>query len=239
MACTTRDHTHYLSALNAENKNYGLRDKLLIKSTQGDYTKTFLMPWEGFAIEAKDQLAKTVVSYKQNIRIINKTSNKFWSYKDEHGNLNLDKNGKPVKKLRQQTKGDSWAIRKSLHKETVSGLYNIKTPKGKIATSVRTALSEIKNEKHLAKITDEHIRDVILPNHLNNYLDEKGNHKYDLAFSDEGIEDLNKNIEALNNGKKHQPIYKVKSLYLIQCFTISKCHHALILLAQLYHSLEL
>jgi len=222
VACTTRDHTHYLSALNAENKNYGLRDKLLIKSHQGDYTKTFLMPWEGFATEAKNQLEKTVVSFKQNLRVINKTTNKFWSYKDENGNLNLDKNGKPVKKLRKQTKGDSWAIRKSLHKETVSGLYDIETPKGKIATSVRTALFEIKNQKHLAKITDERIREVILPNHLKNYLDEKGNPKYDLAFSEEGIEDLNKNIVSLNNGKKHQPIYKVKMYEVGSKFPISE-----------------
>lgn len=222
VACTTRDHTHYLSALNAENKNYGLRNKLLIKNNQGDYTKTFQMPWEGFATEAKDHFEKTVVSFKQNIRVINKTSNKFWSYKDENGNLNLDRHGKPLKKLRKQTKGDSWAIRKSLHKETVSGLCKIKTPKGKIATSVRTALSEIKNEKHLSKITDERIREVILPNHLNNYLDEKGNPKYDLAFSDEGIEDLNKNIVALNNGKKHQPIYKVKMYEVGSKFSISE-----------------
>lgn len=222
VACTTRDHTHYLSALNAENKNYGLRDKLLIKRNQGDYTKTFKKPWEGFAIEAKNQLEKTVVSFKQNLRVINKTTNRFWSYKDENGNLNLDKNGKSVKKLRKQIKGDSWAIRKSLHKETVSGLYNIKTPKGKIATAVRTALFEIKNEKHLAKITDERIRDVILPNHLNNYLDEKGQPKYDLAFSEEGIEDLNKNIIALNNGKKHQPVYKVKMYEVGSKFSISE-----------------
>ena len=221
VACTTRDHTHYLSALNAENKNYGLRDKLLIKSNQGDYTKTFLMPWEGFATEVKNQLEKAIVSFKQNLRVINKTTNKFWSYKDENGNLNFDKNGKPVKKLKKQTKGDSWAIRKSLHKETVSGLYNIKTSKGKIATAVRTALSEIKNEKHLAKITDERIKEVILPNHLKNYLDEKGQPKYDLAFSAEGIEDLNKNIIALNNGKKHQPIYKVKMFEVGSKFTIS------------------
>ena len=163
-----------------------------------------------------------MISYKQNLRVINKANNKFWSYKDENGNLNLDKSGKPIKKLRKQTKGDNWAIRKAMHKETVSGKYNIETPKGKIATAVRGSLADIKNEKHLAKITDPQIREVILPNHLKNYVDEKGKIKYDVAFSDEGIEGLNRNIVALNNGKKHQPIYKVKFFEVGSKFSISE-----------------
>ena len=210
VACTTRNHTHYLGALNAENKNYSLRDKLLIKNKQGDYTKSFQHPWGNFTIDAKNNLEKAIISFKQNTRVINKTNNTYWSYKDENGKLNVDKNGKPVKKLRKQIKGDNWAIRKSLHKETVSGLYNIETAKGKVATSVRTHLSSIKNEKHLAKVTDKNIKEVILPNHLNNYLDEKGKPNYELAFSEEGIEDLNNNIKFLNNGKTHHSIFKVK-----------------------------
>lgn len=222
VACATRNHTHYLSALNAEKQNYSLRNKLLIKNKQGDYTKHFQMPWNNFSSDTKNHLEKTVVSFKQNLRVINKTNNKFWSYKDENGNLNLDKKGKPVKKLRKQTKGDNWAIRKPMHKETVSGLYNIDTPKGKIATAVRTALAEVKSEKHLAKITDKRIREIILPNHLKNYIDEKGKPKYDLAFSQEGIEDLNKNIFEFNENKKHQPIYKVKMFEIGSKFSISE-----------------
>ncbi len=222
VACCTRNHIHYLSALNAEKKNFSLRDKLLIKSEQGDYTKVFQMPWQDFAVEAKNNLEKTVISFKQNLRVINKASNKFWSYKDENGNLNLDKNGKLIKKLRKQTKGENWAIRKAMHKETVSGIHNLNTPKGKIATAVRGSLSDIKNEKHLAKITDKHIKKVILPNHLKNYVDDNGKIKYDLAFSSEGIEDLNKNITVLNNGKTHQPIYKVKFYEIGSKFSISE-----------------
>ncbi|QLE01488.1 CRISPR-associated protein Csn1 [Galbibacter sp. BG1] len=210
VACCTRSHIQYLSALNAENKNYALRDKLLIKNDQNHYTKIFQMPWENLPTEAKVQLETIVVSFKQNLRVINKANNKFWSYKDEKGNLNIGKDGKPKKKLRKQTAGDNWAIRKSLHKETISGLYNLKTPKGKIATAVRSSLSGIKNEKHLAKITDKQIRDVILSNHLKNYKDEKGKINFEAAFNEEGIEDLNKAIIYLNNCKKHQPIRKVK-----------------------------
>jgi CRISPR-associated endonuclease Csn1 len=222
IACTTRDHTHYLSALNAEKENYSLKNKLLIINKEGHFTKYFQMPWNGFAADAKNKLEKTIISFKQNIRIINKTNNKFWSYKDENGHLNIGKDGKPKKKLRKQTKGDNWAIRKALHKETVSGLYNIDTPKAKIATSVRTLLSEIKNEKHLNKITDKRIREVILPNHLEKYLNENGEPRYDIAFSQEGVEDLNKNIVALNQGKKHQPIFKVKMYEVGSKFSISE-----------------
>ncbi|AFU67332.1 CRISPR-associated protein Cas9/Csn1, subtype II [Psychroflexus torquis ATCC 700755] len=222
VACTSRNHTHYLSALNAENKNYSLRDKLVIKNENGDYTKTFQIPWQGFTIEAKNNLEKTVVSFKKNLRVINKTNNKFWSYKDENGNLNLGKDGKPKKKLRKQTKGYNWAIRKPLHKETVSGIYNINAPKNKIATSVRTLLTEIKNEKHLAKITDLRIRETILPNHLKHYLNNKGEANFSEAFSQGGIEDLNKKITTLNEGKKHQPIYRVKIFEVGSKFSISE-----------------
>ncbi|WP_347374093.1 type II CRISPR RNA-guided endonuclease Cas9 [Aequorivita sp. Q41] len=222
VACCTRNHNHYLSALNAEKKNYGLRDKLLIKNENDHYTKAFQMPWQGFTTDAKNQLEKTVISFKQNLRVINKANNKFWSYNDENGKLNLDKNGKPIKKLRKQTKGDNWAIRKAMHKETVSGKYNIETPKGKIATAVRGSLADIKNEKHLAKITDPQIRELILPNHLKNYEDEKGEINFDVAFSDEGIEDLNKNIITLNNGKNHQPIRKLKFFEVGSKFSISE-----------------
>lgn len=222
VACSTRNHNHYLSALNAEKKNYGLRDKLLIKNEQDDYTKAFQLPWQGFTTEAKDQLEKIIISFKQNLRVINKSNNKIWSYRDESGKLNLDKNGNPIKKLRKQTKGDNWAIRKAMHKETVSGKIDIDTPRGKVATAVRDSLSSIKNKKHLAKITDPQIRDVILPNHLKNYMDEKGNINFAEAFSDEGIEDLNKNIISLNNGKKHHSIHKVKFFEIGTKFPISE-----------------
>lgn len=218
VACCTRNHTHYLSALNAENKNYALRDKLLIKNVQGDYTKAFQMPWQGFTTEVKNHLEKTVISFKQNLRVINKANNKFWSYKDEKGNLNLDKNGKPVKKLRKQTKGDNWAVRQPLHEETISGKVKlpwVKSEKGKYTYATRKPLDKSFNLKKIEKITDTGIQKILI-----NYLtqdkfqevNQKGKISYnsELAFSQEGLEDLNLNIEKFNNGKSHKPIYKVR-----------------------------
>ncbi|MCF6307284.1 MAG: CRISPR-associated protein Csn1 [Flavobacteriaceae bacterium] len=262
IACCTKKHTNYLGALNAEKKNYGLRDTLLIKSKEDHYTKHFLMPWNGFTTEAKNQLEKIVISFKQNTRVINKTNNKTLQW--------VEKEGKWKKQLVLQTKGDNWAIRKPMHKETVSGKVILKREKGEItfnkaienwkmivdksiknkvkgafvlfdndlkkvkthfknnpikiddkeikkilvyenieATATRTVLTDKFTRKHLESITDTGIQ-KILENHIKNYIDDKGKEQFDLAFSPEGVEELNKNILVLNNGKKHQPIFKVR-----------------------------
>jgi len=159
------------------------------------------LPWDGFSNEVKINLEKTIVSFKQNLRVINKANNKTWQWVDEKGKL--------VKKLVKQTKGNNWAIRKPMHKETVSGIYDIKTPKGKIATSTRVSLSNITTDKIFDKITDESIKSIF-KKHLEHYRNEKGVLNYDDAFDDVGIEKLNDNVIEYNNGKFHQPILKVK-----------------------------
>lgn len=66
--------------------------------------------------------------------------------------------------------------------------------------------------KIIGSITDTGIQ-RILKNHLREYIIViNDNEKYDTenAFSFAGIKELNKNIEKLNNGKNHQPIYKVR-----------------------------
>ncbi len=265
IACCTRDHAHYLSALNAEKENYGLRDKLLFKSSGGHYTKTFLLPWPTFPVDAKTNLERAIVSFKQNMRVINKANNKTWQWVP-------DKNGGFKKELVKQTKGDSWAIRKPLHKETLYGAVSIKRIKKGVstlnyyldkpdlivdkqikkkvnylhesflgdlkkikkhlrehplkinrkevdkikvyewtegATATRTPLSDKLTRKQLESITDSGIQEI-LNNHVRNYLDKEGKEQFDLAFSQEGIEDLNANIVQLNNEKRHKPIYKVR-----------------------------
>src|SRR5699024_6485587 len=77
------------------------------------------------------------------------------------------------------------------------------------ADAIRKELSEISTRKHLESITDLSIQ-RILEKHLENHIDEKGKERFDLAFSPEGIAAMNKNIKALNNGKDHQPIYRVR-----------------------------
>ena len=271
VACCTKKHTNYLSSLNSEKENYSLKSSLLIKNKQGDFTKHFQLPWVNFSSEAQENLEKIVISFKRNLRIINKTNNKTWQWIAQE-------NGSYKKELVQQkgpgnsTNKTNWAIRKPMHKETVSGLVKIKRIKkgesnllnyldkpalildkliknkvkslafifdndlkkikkhlkenpilieGKkitkikvfewtsSATATRVALTEKFTKKHLDVVTDSGIR-IILKNHLKNYVDDKQKERFDLAFNTDGLDDLNNNINALNNGKKHHPIYKVR-----------------------------
>ncbi|GMQ27857.1 type II CRISPR RNA-guided endonuclease Cas9 [Algoriphagus confluentis] len=290
IACATRDHVNYLNNEHALGKKYkgkdemqarrfDLRNKLCFKKKNGqsqdNYEWIFTKPWDTFTQDAKENLDRIVVSFKQNLRVINKTSNKYLNFKDEKGNLRVDNHGNPIKALTRQTKGDAWAIRKAIHKDTVSGLVNLRVVKSvslsmaldkptnildkglkkKIAELIkmnydkklllkyfkdrnykfegrdisklevyffeedlaasRVNLDTSFNEKKIRSITDTGIQKILLA-HLAKYegvQDEKGKviPAESLAFTPEAIEEMNKNIRFLNDGKFHQPIYKVRT----------------------------
>lgn len=263
IACTTRNHTHYLHSLNSQKENFSLKEKLLIKNSKGAFTRYFQMPWSGFPSDVKHILERTIISFKQNLRVINRSNNTYKKWVKQP-------DGSYRKELVKQ-KGKNFAIRKQMHKETVSGKVQIKqlrkTPvsiyntledwhlivdkkikedvknlmkkyddnvkkvkshlkkhplvlNGKVikkvkvyemveATATRTALSSDFKEKHLESVTDSGIR-KILRNHVVKYKTDKGKLDFPSAFSPEGIDAMNKNIQELNGGKRHQPIYKVR-----------------------------
>lgn len=71
--------------------------------------------------------------------------------------------------------------------------------------AVRKPLDATFDEKKIKEsITDTGIQKILL-NHLRS---KEG--KADLAFSAKGIEEMNRNLSQLNDGKGHQPIYKVR-----------------------------
>ncbi len=212
IACATIDHINFMNNEHALKKGkskdekqklrYDLRNNLCYKKYNDDskenYKWIFYKPWETFTYEAKEGIEKIIVSFKQNIRVINKATNYYEKY--------VVKNGEKKKELVEQ-KGNNWAIRKPMHKDTVSGkvnLYWCKTPKGKILTASRKSLDTSFDSKTIESITDTGIQKI-----LKNYLKSKGENP-ELAFSPEGIEDLNNNIKNYNDGKQHQPIYKVR-----------------------------
>ncbi len=288
IACATRDHINLLNNKHAKsNERFDLNRKLrkfekvsyLDKKTnqqvEKEVPKDFLKPWDNFTVNTRNSIENIVVSFKKNLRVINKTSNKYEKW--------VDKDGKKVKEFVPQTKGDSWAIRKPMHQETVAGLIKLRRTKtvslnnaideaenitdkslkqqikklikggldkkkitkhfkdlnnqwndkniskveiyywevdeqdnGINATS-RVSLDASFNEKKIESITDTGIQKILL-NHIRtekhqNQKDEKGKEIAPelLAFSPEGIEEMNKNIVALNNGKIHQPILKVRT----------------------------
>jgi CRISPR-associated endonuclease Csn1 len=279
IACLSRTHINYLNNLNAKEDDdraikHELRNKICYKTKpdeKGNYKWLFRKPWETFTQETKNQLLQTIVSFKQNTRVINKTVNKYQKFE-------ADSNGILKKQLVKQTKGENWAIRKPMHAETVSGKVFLKRIKenpvainavlenlgiivdkdvrkqlrerakhyknnldglkkylktnpvqieGKVidkilvyetieATATRKTIDTSFDKKKLEKITDLSIQKILF-NHLEqskfqNVLDENGKKiaSHEVAFNSDGIDDLNKNIKKLNNGKDHQPIKKVR-----------------------------
>ena len=211
IACTTREHINYINNQHALEKGKDkkekqeerdkVRERLCIKKynnrSEGNYSWIFKKPWDTFTQEVRAALEGIVVSFKQNLRVINKATNYYERWVEE--------NGKLIKKMVKQ-EGTNWAIRKPLHKETVSGKITLEREKvsgGKILTATRKTIDSTFTEKVIEGITDTGIQKILL-----NYLKFKKNPE--IAFSPEGLEELNKNIALYNDGKPHKPIYKVR-----------------------------
>ncbi len=142
IACLTRNHINYLNNQNAIEKGKSKSEKeksridlkhLLCDKTKpdanGNYQWVFKKPWANYTQDARLNLEGIIVSFKQNQRVINKTLNKYESYKDENGNLRIGKDGKLHKEYIKQTQGINWAIRKPMHQETVAGAIVLSSEK--------------------------------------------------------------------------------------------------------------
>jgi len=279
IACATRSHINYLNNESAlgkdkkeakEKKRYDLKHKLCFKKynddTKKNYTWAFHKPWETFTKETRETLQSIIISFKQNLRVINKTTNHYQVFKK-------DETGKVVKESVKQTKGENWAIRKPMHKDTVSGLVQLKFKKTVSLSAaldiretitdkeLRKQINELVNqnydkkklikffknqdyksqERDISKVevfywdnnnvasrvkiddsfTSDKIKSItdlsiqkIMFNHLAKYTkgeSSKITEQPEFAFSADGIDEMNKNIKELNNGKNHQPIYKVRT----------------------------
>lgn len=274
IACTTRNHVYLLNneaakPQNKENRyqlSHKLRryEKVMINGEERSVPKEFIKPWETFTQDAHAVLNNIIVSFKQNLRVINKTVNYYQHFE----------NGKKV--FKKQEKGDNWAIRKSMHKDTIFGEVNLrfkktvslkdalKNPKSIVEKELKKKVIELladgKNAKAIKKYFEEN-KDIwtevtsskievyyfsqeIKNKHgeikehyfasrksLDTSFDEKKikssitdtgiqkillahltakNNDPQLAFSPDGIDEMNRNIQKLNSGKNHQPISKVR-----------------------------
>ena len=273
IACASRSHINYLNNESAKSTSkdlrYDLKQKLCFKTKpdeNGNYKWKFIKPWDTFTQDAKHTLSTTIVSFKQNLRVINKTSNWYQRWEKQT-------DGSLKKVFVKQESGDHWAIRKPMHKETVTGLVKLrfkktvqlsaaldqweliveKSLKNQIRTLVkqgfdkiklrkffreledkwdgkeiskvevyyfenemvasRTSVNEAYNTNFIKSITDTASQKIML-NHLEKYNEGKVGkiiEHPELAFSPDGLDEMNKNIVQLNDGKFHQPIYKVRS----------------------------
>ena len=269
IACATRSHISFLNneyaLADKKDLRYDLRNKLCAKKyndeNKQNYKWTFNKPWETFTQDSKEILLKTIVSFKKNIRVINKTVNHYQKIED----------GKKI--MVKQTNGVNWAIRKPMHKDTVAGAVTLKLKKiVQLSTAIdqwemisnkslkskikclinenydkkkiikffkdldykwnelniskveiyfidssniasRTVLNESFNSSKIENLTDKGIQKILLK-HLSKYniVNDKKEilEQPELAFSQDGLDELNKNVIELNNGKFHFPITKVR-----------------------------
>ena len=280
IAFTTRSHVALLSNESALDKDEKIRYDLQMKLRKRELWRSgdgkdhykftdFIEPYDGFQKDVQETLENIIVSFKQNLRVINKSNNRSIRYVD----------GK--KQMVRQTKGDNWSIRKSLHKATVFGEINLRRKKFVNLTyalqhiddivekdlrarlreltqtgqdekqikkyfasepdvwadvnlkrievfyftkdtndhfyAVRAALSENFTADYIrSKVTSESIQRILLA-HL-----ERCHNEPKLAFSPDGIEQMNANIQTLNNGVPHKPIYKVRTYEKAEKFAVGQ-----------------
>lgn len=274
IACANRSIVNYLNNESASGINkisrYDLQRLLCNKVTDGEGYKWIInKPWTSFTQDVYSVLTGIIVSFKQNLRVINKSTN-YYQRKE---------NGKTI--ISKQDKGDCWSIRKSLHKETVFGEVNLrkektvalneallnvrlvvdKELKRKLAEFIRQGWKERQimryfeehkdiwqdinlkkipvyyftkdtKERYFAsrksldanfdkKTIEDNITDTGIQKILLKHLEvEGGNPK--IAFSPEGIERMNKNVQELNGGISHKPIYKVRKYEKAEKFAVGQ-----------------
>lgn len=169
IACATRNHVNYLSNESASKKakisRYDLQRLLCEKSrtdANGNYKWIIKKPWDTFTQDAKEALDKIVVSLKQNLRVINKTTNVYQHF-DAGGNRVYEK----------QKAGDSWAIRKPMHKDTVFGVVNLRrvkyvrlsvaldTPAMIVDKKVKNKIFELQSYKYDKKRIERYFKENI------------------------------------------------------------------------------
>lgn len=276
IACATRNIVNLLNNESAKHDarttRYDLQRTVCHKQKtdgNGNYKWLVNMPWKTFPDDVYVSLSQIIVSFKQNLRIINKCAN----------HIQKKENNRSV--LVPQTKGDRWAIRKPMHKETVFGEVNLRLKKEiklkdailrpndivdrdlklkiKAMLELGYDLKKIKKyfeenkevwsdinlnripvyyftketgdryfatrkpvdqsfsrNKILNEITDTGIQKIML-RHLENNGDNP-----EVAFSPDGIEEMNRNIRALNDNKWHQPILKVRVYEKANKFAVGK-----------------
>ena len=263
IACANRNIVNYLNNESASGKSkvsrYDLQVLLCDKvktDDKGNYKWMIKKPWETYTQDVYHVLKHIVVSFKQNLRVINKATNMYAHF--EEG-----------KKKSAKQEGINWAIRKPMHKDTVFGEVNLRQVKtvslneaiknpsrivekefkeklqlllqeGSDAKRIKKYFEDNKDiwqDINLSKIKvyyftketkdrffatrksldtsfnkkkiEESVTDTGIQKILLRHLELKGNNP-ELAFSADGIDEMNRNIVELNGGKYHQPILKVR-----------------------------
>ena len=161
IAATTREHIRYLNTLSAADSDDEHRKiRMAITNPVSKKIRDFRKPWEKFTQQAKEELEKTIVSFKMNNKIISQPKNRT-AY------LNVE-NGKAKRDFKEQKPNERWmSVRKSMFKEPLGVIWlkEIKTVPVKVAfeIEINRQLSESDKEKRktAAYIYDKQARQII------------------------------------------------------------------------------
>lgn len=102
IACANRNIVNYLNNASARKgekiSRYDLQRMLCDKvktDEKGNYKWIIRKPWDTFTQDVYVTLQNIVVSFKQNLRVINRTTNHYWRY-DEDGKRTLQSQEKEI-----------------------------------------------------------------------------------------------------------------------------------------------
>ena len=84
IACTTRNMVNYISNVNANSP----KQREDLRQLLCDKNRIINKPWDTFTQDALKALNDIVVSFKNNVRIINRATNRYQRY-DKNGKLSL------------------------------------------------------------------------------------------------------------------------------------------------------
>lgn len=147
IACTTREHIRYLNSLNATEESSKYR--YLVKTRYSD----FVLPWETFTKDSRQQLQEIIVSHKNRNRLVSKAINKYtkWVQKPD---------GRCVKELIRQEKGQLLSVRKSMFKEPLGKilLREYREVSIKQAIAAQWEFLTSRNKNNTPQIADKQLR---------------------------------------------------------------------------------
>lgn len=124
VACATRNVVSYLNNVSAHESGlatrYDLRRAVCHKTrpdAEGNYQWVVNKPWKTFTEDTHAALDKVVVSFKQSLRVLSKSTNHYRHYDEQKARF----------VVKRQEMGEHRNIKRSLHKDTVYGEVNLRT----------------------------------------------------------------------------------------------------------------
>lgn len=159
VACTSRSHIKYLNSLNSLSNNkqdiakfgewakwrYLLNKKKQLENRENGMTE-FGTPWENFYQDAKEAIESIIVSHKPSSKLVSKTINKFYKWKEVEP-------GKWEKKIhfQEEPKDEDkyWvAVRQSLFGQPMGKIHLPEYKKGiDIKSAIKTQIQFLSREE--------------------------------------------------------------------------------------------